>query len=133
MTRSLDNDRAVFAYEKVSEVKQPNAKEFRSLVRSVPAMIQMNGLGATIAFLYAKKEDKKKKDKNHHGELYDILSNWSKKQSYMKNMPKDLMEAIMELDSNTYRRLTKEMMQLMMWIKRFAEGMIPVDKEQQTD
>jgi CRISPR-associated protein Cmr5 len=125
MTRSLDNDRAAFAYEKVSEVKQPNAKEFRSLVRSVPAMIQMNGLGATAAYLYSKKGDQK----NHHDELYDILSNWSKKQSYMKNMPKDLMEAIMELDSNTYRRLTKEMMQLMMWIKRFAEGMIPVDKE----
>lgn len=128
MTRSLDNDRAVFAYEKVSKVKQPNAKEFRSLVRSVPAMIQMNGFGATIAFLYSKRENQ-----NHHDDLYEILSKWSKKQSYMKNKSEVLVKAITELDSNTYRRLTKEIMELMMWIKRFAEGMIPVDNEQEEE
>lgn len=133
------------AYEMVRKVGINNS-EFRSLARAFPSMLQVNGLGNAIAFLYAKKNDQNKKDKknekdakNVHEILYmgiecwtwKMLENQQENQAQRPENPKrnpDLMERITKLDSTGYRIYTDEIMRLCLWIKRFAEGMIKAEK-----
>ena len=133
------------AYEMVRKAGINNA-EFRSVARAFPSMLQVNGLGNAIAFLYAKKNDQSKKDKknekdvkNVHDILYKEIECWTwrtlehqqeeqaQKSEYPK-LPLDLMERITKLDSTGYRIYTDEIMHLCLWIKRFAEGMIKAEK-----
>jgi len=39
-----------------------------------------------------------------------------------------MVEKIISLESDAYRAITKEVMEFINWIRRFAEGMIPDDK-----
>lgn len=120
--RNIQNERAKFAYDKVCEIDGiSEQKEFTTLARSTPAKIQMAGLGVTIAFLYSKKEDAHKK-------LYDIVEGWLKTQKIIENED-ELMKAITESSTGKYQAMTVEVQQLLMWVKRFAEGM---KKDEQT-
>jgi CRISPR-associated protein Cmr5 len=76
--RSLEQERAAHAYEAVKNAKGKKDKELKSLARSAPASIQSNGLGQTLAFWKAKKEE-------HHLALYSALSDWLKKQLPLTN------------------------------------------------
>lgn len=121
--RNIQNERAKFAYDKVCEIDGiSEQKEFTTLARSTPAKIQMAGLGVTIAFLYSKKEDAHKK-------LYDIVEGWLKTQKIIENED-ELMKAITESSTGKYQAMTVEVQQLLMWVKRFAEGMKKDEKPQ---
>jgi len=39
------------------------------------------------------------------------------------------MKAILSLDSNSYKVITKEIMEFINWLRRFAEGMIEDEKQ----
>lgn len=54
MSQNVHNQMAEFAYHEISKNVTGN-KEFRSLARSFPSMLQINGLGAAVAFLQSKK------------------------------------------------------------------------------
>lgn len=112
--RNIQNERAKFAYDKVCDIKSEQ-KEFNTLARSTPAKIQMAGLGVTIAFLYSKQE-------GVHKKLYDIVEGWLKIQKIIENED-ELMRAITESSTGKYQTMTVEVQQLLMWVKRFAEGM----------
>lgn len=60
MPNEIENGRASFAYERVlavsTEKSEKYAKDYRALVRSFPVMIQTNGFGASVAFLFSKKK-----------------------------------------------------------------------------
>lgn len=124
MMRSLDNERAKFAYNAVHAVVErkdnQRNKKYRSLVRSLPAIIQMQGLGAAIAFLYSKKEEAAFKD------LYGSIGQWCKQQQLTNG---DLVKQIVSLDMQSYRIVSEEVIQIVLWKKQFAEGMIENDKE----
>jgi CRISPR-associated protein Cmr5 len=112
--KELERERARFAYEKVKK-EGINTKDYKSYVKKIPTYIQTNGLAATIAFIFAKK-------KSAYGTIYDQIDEWLKKLK-MKGET-ELIEWVVELDSPTYRRATKEIIALLMWMGRFAEGMI---------
>lgn len=114
-----NNERAKFAFDEVKKISSRQS-EFRSLVRSFPTLVQVNGLTAAVAFLYAKG---KEEQKNEHKMLYDILS----KKLCATGDKKNLMERILNLGSNELRLDTAEAMALLVWIKRFAEGMFEAD------
>lgn len=127
MQSMVHNKMSQFAYQQVKKLSS-DQKEFRSLARSFPSMLQMNGLGAAIAFLYSKKEGK-----NAHASLYACIEEWAGTEC-MKRIPNfdskdDLMNCIVKLDSNMYRLFTNEIMHLCLWIKRFAEGMLDSEQE----
>ncbi len=119
----LEGGRAAYAYKAVKDVFEKNknhSKEYKSLVRKIGSMIQTNGLGAALAFMYAKNKD-------HHQLLNKHLSNWlTKESSLFKLLLNDekLVEQVIKLDSDTYRACTVEVLALVVWLKRFAEGMI---------
>ncbi|MCL1936185.1 MAG: type III-B CRISPR module-associated protein Cmr5 [Defluviitaleaceae bacterium] len=120
VNKKYNDERAKYAYDfafRISEEKNEKLqKEFRSLARSFPVMIQNNGLCASIAFLQAK-------CKLHHEKLYLSIEGWLIKQNFIdKN--KCLMDGIVELSRDDYRIVSKEIMAYLLWVKRFAEGLL---------
>lgn len=121
MQDAVHNKMAQQAYKCVqSIVSNPKSREFRSLARSFPSTIQVNGLAAAVAFLFSKK-----KQSYAHIILYNAIDDWTKnKFSVESKTGSDLMNRITNMDSACYRLYTDECMNLCLWIKRFAEGMI---------
>lgn len=120
--RSLEQKRANHAYEAVTKAKgeKEKEKELRSLARSAPASIQSVGLGQTLAFWKAKKEE-------HHLALYNALSGWLKEQLGIEES-RDLLEWIATTaDSLQYRQATAEALAYLNWYKRFAEAELKED------
>ena len=124
MLKSLDISRAKYAYEKVSEINKKNInKNYLSLVRSFPIMIHNNGYASAIALLYSKKKINGINEDNEYMQLYKHISEWLiENQKIISKV--DLMESITSKTNEEYKRLSNETMALLIWLKRFAEGMI---------
>jgi len=88
------------------------ADDYKSYVKKIPMMILNNGLGATFAFIYSKK-----KEGNAYKLIYNQIQEWLKAN-------KDLVEWIINQESQEYRATTNEVLALFNWLKRFADGMI---------
>lgn len=115
---SINNKRAKFAYDELQKISNGKSK-FRSLARSFPTMVQVNGLTAAVAFLFSKKSEK-----NEQGRMYDIIYQWLQKpECIYKFEESDLMCAVTKMNSEELRLATTEVMALLVWVKRFAEGM----------
>lgn len=126
MPKSLDILRAEYAYEKVSNLSE-KTKQYLSLVRSFPIMIHNNGYAAAIAFLYSKK-----KGNNEYNMLYTHILEWLRDKKIIDN-GSDLMQVITKSSNEEYRRLSNETISLLIWLKRFAEGMISDGSESSTN
>lgn len=116
--QTLQQQRAAHAWQQVEKVAQSD-KEYGSLVRGLPAMIQHDGLAPTLAFLKAKG---KNKEDTHYCRAYKQLSDWVKSQiSFGKNSD-DLLECLINNGSTTYRHATTEALAYLSWLKRFVEA-----------
>ena len=113
------NERAKYAYEKVKKVKL-NQKEYRSLVRSFPMMVRNSGLARAVAFLLQKDAEGKKEGKEYNT-LYRQIETWLTNTHLISD--ENLKDAIWNADPQTYRLLLHEVMELVFWLKSFAEGM----------
>jgi|NOAtaT_6_FD_contig_101_271872_length_4169_multi_3_in_0_out_0_5 CRISPR-associated protein Cmr5 len=117
--RDLDRSRASSAWENISKVDATNT-EYGSLAREMPTMIQVNGLAQTLAFLKAKKG-------KHHSLIFEHLSGWVCNHLNFKNG--DLLENVIRIESQEYRRATSESLAYLQWIKRFSEGKIKKEED----
>lgn len=122
-----------FAMECVKIVKNSNInnKDYKTLVRKMSALIQENGFIATLVFNLSKIS------KAQHKEVLINIIKWNL-ENYKINSIKDInkdeairrnniekyIEWVTSLESQEYRLITKEMIDLFGWIKRFADGMI---------
>lgn len=113
--QTLQQQRAASAWQMIEQVPKAEQGKYGSLVRGLPALIQSDGLGQTLAFLLAKG----KGSKNAHQLAYDQLSAWVTKQLDAKER---LLDFILKADTATYRRATTEALAYLQWIKRFAEA-----------
>jgi len=136
--KDLAQKRSQFAYKKVEEAikKYPNVKdektqksvpskqqkEYKAYVKKIPMMILSNGLGATFAFVYSKK------DKDAYGLIYKQVDEWLK-QCHIQKSDGELIKWIISQESPEYRAVTNEVLALFNWLKRFADGMIEGDGE----
>lgn len=117
--QTLDQQRAAFAWEKVSALG--GSKEYLSLVLQLPAMVQTNGLGQTLAFLLGPADAKR--------QLCQHLQQWLCTASPHPLYPPadgqraDLMRGLTVGDSLTLRRATLEVQALALWLKRFAAAL----------
>jgi len=137
MLRSLEQERAKYAWECIQEAKGVIDLEdkYKSYVRSAPSYIQINGLGNTLAFYKSKFEaDLRKKgenelsaDKRAYKLLYNHLNGWRKEQRGNK----DILEWIRDENTSSLGvfQATKEIIALLNWMKRFAEAELR-DKEE---
>ncbi|MCS6774899.1 MAG: type III-B CRISPR module-associated protein Cmr5 [Thermoflexales bacterium] len=116
-SRTLEQERAKHAWQAVQKAKQDNVgKEFGRVARSLPADIQANGLGQTLAFLRAK----------GHNHVFDAVSDWAKQR--LNHGSDNLLEWItQQATSEDYRRATAEVIAYAIWLKRFAEAELKED------
>jgi CRISPR-associated protein Cmr5 len=121
----LEQGRAAFAYNAaVAGEKLSKNTEYKAYVKKLPMYIKTNGLGAAMSFAFAKG---KGKTDNAWGLIYHQIESWLKKDE--KQLLKldgniSLMKALMDTDSSTYRATTIEVLALLNWMRRFAEGLI---------
>jgi len=112
--RSLEQRRAAAAWHAVQKVDQGKGKDFKSVATSLPADIQANGLGQTMAFLRAK-------GKEEHNVTFDAVAGWVQQRLNIAN--KDFMTWLMtEATTEQYRQATAEAIAFAIWMKRFAEA-----------
>lgn len=114
----LDQQRAAFAWERVTQAKDKlrnDYENYKNLTKAAPALVMNNGLMQTLAFFASK-------DKAHHRRLRDDILDWLAQQV---GLPKDYERAMKELfraESERYRRATEETMHLLRWLRQFADS-----------
>lgn len=118
--QKTEQARATAAWSGIDEIENSypsEKKKYGTLARKLPAMIQSNGLGQTLAFLRAK--GGKKKDA--HNLIADHIGQWV--QSQLKTgKDQDLLTWIIQQPSDAYRRATTESITFAIWLRRFAEA-----------
>lgn len=147
--KNVNLDLAAFAMECVNNVKKEDdidEKKYKTLVKKMATLIQKNGLMGTFVFNLSKCK------KEHHKEVLKNIINWTNcnyKINNIKNFKgenlkfengtkgiKDIKDIevlerytswMVSLDQKEYRLITKEVMSLFGWVKRFSEGMIEGD------
>ena len=101
-------------------------KSYGGLARSLPALVQTDGLGQAMAFLRAKGKDKQY---DPHNCIYSDISEWVVKQLGERKIDlqgrNDLLQVICTLDSHIYRMAVVESLAYLRWLKRFAEAELP--------
>ena len=123
---TLEQGRAAFAYEKALE-GQKIGKEYLSNVRKMPMQIKTNGLGAALAFAFAKGcANGVPNEKKPWGLIYTHIEAWLEKddKKLIRFRKNGLAEQLTKEDSATYRAVTIEVLAFLTWLKRFAEGLI---------
>ncbi len=118
LIRDVAKMRAEFAYAQVKNFvdqnNQEKQKEYKSYVKKLPALIQTNGLSAALAFMFSKG--------GTYGDIFEQLDLWLKECGLKRD--EALMEWVLRQDSVQYRRATTEIMALLNWMRRFADGMV---------
>jgi CRISPR-associated protein Cmr5 len=111
------------AREKGEAKKRSFENDYGSQARGLPALIQTNGPGQTLAYLLAKGKykDAVKKENPHHL-LYSHLSRWIMKEIWQVEDIDNLLVKLTQESSANYRRATSEAMALLVWLRRFAEA-----------
>ncbi|WP_299238665.1 type III-B CRISPR module-associated protein Cmr5 [Sulfurihydrogenibium sp.] len=127
--KTLEQERSNYAFECVSKIKgKPFEKDASSLISKLGTLILTNGLGNTLAFLFAKGKD-------HHLEVIAIISNWLFRQKGQKepgfkrdNVKVKIEEIMRELVLNAtveqYMYYTDETLRLVNWLRRFSDAML---------
>ncbi len=118
--QTLMQQRAESAWQHINMVEKEASdvkSKYGSLVRGLPAQIQRDGMGPTLAFLYAKAKKEK-----HHDKVIEQLKSWLGVQFAIPPEEKDLMGWLLKQDSETYRQVTNESQAYLFWLKRFAEA-----------
>lgn len=112
--QSIEQQRAKYALKKVQAVSPTDYQEWLSRANEMPAMIQMNGLGQTVAFYLSKG--------GVHKKMYDLLSHWLCME--IKTLPSDndLINGITQCDMHTYRKAQAEAQALLIWVKKFSKA-----------
>lgn len=121
------------AFEGVKAVRELDDKgvklagRFKTLARKLPAMLQKNGLGQTIAFLYSKAKGEQLQ--GAEGQLLKLLNQLLLLRDKQATL-RDPMERVLLMSPAQYRHNTQQAMVASTWIKRFAEGLIDSDVEE---
>lgn len=123
---------AVRAWQWVSEAEH-HAKPARygTLARKLPSMLQVSGLGQTLAFLYSKGYEGGKPARGDKAEalLFRQLGGYLIELSKRTQQPDAAMEALLSLSPGEYRAVTRQLAEVAEWIKRFAEGRLAGESE----
>lgn len=128
---TLEQGRADFAFTCAQYAKdklpEKTAKEYKAYVKKMPMLIKTNGLGAALAFAFAKGCKGGKADKTKAwGLLYAQIEEWLKKdhKQLLGFDSNRLIAQLLKEQSATYRAATIEIIAFLTWLLRFADGLI---------
>ncbi len=57
--KNLERERAKFAFDYVKKINEKRRIKFKSHVQSFPMLVKTNGLGASVVFLFSKRDKKR--------------------------------------------------------------------------
>lgn len=125
--RNLGRRRALKAWVWVEQAKGLG-EDYARLAQKLPSMLQVSGLGQTLAFLYAKgyENGRPMVDRAEGRLLHQVADYLCETQK--RPLGTDPMEALLALDSAAYRTATREIAAVAVWLKRFAAGRLPKDR-----
>jgi len=113
--KTLEQERAKFAYEKVMSVKGKSfEEEYARYVKSAPALILTNGLGNTLAFFRSKKKD-------GYDKLLEHIAEWLRRREYCGEN-EDPLKWIADSDSIKVLQATREVLAMLNWAVKFAKA-----------
>ena len=128
--KTLEQGRADEAFQAVKTIKDKSfAEKYKSYSKSLPMMIKTNGLGASMAFIAAKKGRIGSDEKKSYYSLYKHIQDRLINTDWLTS-DRDMVEYIISIDSFEYRAITIEVLSYLSWLRRFTEGQI---KKQTTD
>lgn len=119
---TVHNERASFALQRIQtfcEKQKEQVKEYRTIVIKFPALVQTQGLGNALTFLHSK-------NAASHRSLYMTMMQWMKKQDIIAETS---LEHLFNLPTPMYRLATEEVIELAIWMKELAEGMIEIEED----
>ncbi len=112
LLRNVEHERAKYAFECVNMVKNtPGAKRYKSLARSSGPLILKSGLVQALIFYLSKGDEIFVKD---------ILKKCDSQFNDSMNAGQ-IAEKLTTLNQDEIMRITQEALQIIKWIKRFAE------------
>jgi len=118
--RGIEQGRANMAYEFVKSVlknDEKTQKQYKSGVKKLPVYIKNNGLGQSLAF-YEKHNDA-------YDLIYSQLAEWLQKHDEKKLVGEgELVQEVIKMSSSEYRHVGNEAMALLLWMRRFVDGLI---------
>jgi len=129
MLQTLDQQRAQYAWEQVSQAAQQRIiRDYTREAKGAPALIMGSGLMQTLAFLCAK-------DKPQHRALLGHVCRWlgrtlggtpvTQQERFPPEPAADfvnVMAALHRAPSTLYLRATDESLALLRWIRQFADA-----------
>ena len=125
--QTIEQKRAAFSYQRVRAIVSgttPDDKtpqRFKAYANSLPAKVQMNGLGQALAFARSKSGATAEGKAWQH--LYRLVSDWlARPEGCFVNQ--DVLEGIMSADMQVYCQAQAEVQALMVWVKQFARAEI---------
>lgn len=125
---TLEQGRATFAFTAAQEGANLSAKkEYKAYVKKLPMLIKTNGLGAAMAFVYSKGyKGNEPKRGDAWATIYQQIEEWLKQdeKQLISFNEKQLAKKLTEINSSQYRAIAVEILALLNWIRRFAEGLI---------
>lgn len=147
--KQLEGGRAAFAYQCVKDAQQAfgndergqkGQKAYKSYAKKIPMLIKTNGLGATFSFILSKQKNEPEKKEYAYKLLYDKTTEWLNKEdkryllagTEIETEDDDALVArLIKLPSHRYRAVTVEVIALFSWLRRFADGLIDGEDEDQ--
>lgn len=130
MLKSLEQERAKYAWECIMEIKEEKneelEKKYKSYIKKAPTFIQNSGLGNTLAFYKSKANSKaspqksKNSEKKAYRKIYNHINEWFK----MRFEEEDILKWICKKETSSIEifRVTKELILLLDWMKKFVEA-----------
>jgi len=126
LERNLGRRRAQKAWDWVKQAKNVG-EDYAVLARKLPSMLQVSGLGQTLAYLYSKGyEGGRPSLGKAEGRLLDQLGGHLRETQ--KRTQDDPMEILLSLGPAEYRAATREIAEVASWLKRFADGQLAKEK-----
>ena len=129
----LEQGRAAHAYRAAEEgSKIDKKKEYKSYVKKMPMLVKVNGLGAAMAFAFAKgSKNGSAQKKDPWGLLYLQLEDWVREKGILGTFEQNqFAQKLTDSSSDKYRSTTVEVLALLNWMKRFADALIEGDAQE---
>ncbi|MBI4819679.1 MAG: type III-B CRISPR module-associated protein Cmr5 [Deltaproteobacteria bacterium] len=117
---SIDQDRARLAFQHVSEVLEPERKEYATLVHKLPALLARAGVCQSLHFL-------KSRDMPASNRLLEHLALQLKRVNGGITSAETLLARAREAPQAEYLRLTRESMATAAWYRRMVQGVLEID------
>ncbi len=136
LNRSRDRGRnvALWAWESVEKAAGQStykSEDYMALALKLPSMLQVSGLGQTLAFLAAKGglEDVNSSPKNGHRAIFCDIDSFLREGVFKgERSGRNTMEMVLDCEPSRYRIALREAQEMADWLKRFAQAKLQEEK-----